>query len=158
MLNWVCEILKSLTAADVKNFKDVTIELVTDSEGGKIVNPQDAEGNEVEQGVKIRKGYNNKQQQLAVKYKGTIIGYIYDPNRYQFDDGAGGLRNFNKTAADLEKLNPAFVQMENGVMVSSALGDDFINTYNALTSFWTIADKAFESNLTLPSDLLDKFL
>jgi len=152
------EILKSLTAADVKNFKDVTIELVTDSEGGKIVNPQDAEGNEVEQGVKIRKGYNNKQQQLAVKYKGTIIGYIYDPNRYQFDDGAGGLRNFNKTAADLEKLNPAFVQMENGVMVPSALGDDFINTYNALTSFWTIADKAFESNLTLPSDLLDKFL
>lgn len=153
------EILKSLTKDKVKNFKGITIELVTDTEGGKIVNPTDENNQEVtNQGVKIRKGYNGKQQQLAVKYEGTIIGYIYDPNRYQFDDGSGGLRNFNGTAEDLERLNPDFVMTDNGALVPSGLGTEFINTYNALQNFWTVADEAFKNNLTLPSEFLDNFL
>lgn len=153
------KILKSLTKDKIQNFEGITIELVNDSEGGKIVNPTDEKNQEVtSQGVKIRKGYNGKQQQLAVKYEGTIIGYIYDPNRYQFDDGSGGLRNFNGTAEDLERLNPDFVMIDNGALVPSGLGTEFINTYNALQNFWTVADKAFENNLTLPSEFLSNFL
>lgn len=119
---------------DLEN-NNYSIELVEDpdNKGGETTFAKTSGGELIENPkVAIRYNFNGTNKYLSFKVNGKEIGVLNDPNRIQFRNPDGTLRDFNGSVEDLQTLNPNFVETVDDIVQPSALGEQYNAIYNQL--------------------------
>lgn len=112
-----------------------SIELVEDpdNKGGETTFAKTYEGEIVENPkVAVRYNFNGTNKYLSFKINGKEVGVLNDPNRIQFKNSDGTLRDFNGSVEDLQTLNPNFVETVDDIIQPSIKGQQYNSIYKQL--------------------------